>query len=170
MRNQRRQTADITNVKKPAISILGLAILILGSTLVSAIALSAPAKGSSDDLPPIAVAGLDTTAKVNQTISFDGSASNDPDGYVVSYHWNFGDGTSASGAKVSHAFSQTGTYVVNLSVTDNAGLSNSDSLYAYVCVDLQALANATATNGTLTIPACHYSQMVTLYHPITLRA
>ncbi|NNE34211.1 MAG: PKD domain-containing protein, partial [Rhodothermales bacterium] len=42
-------------------------------------------------------------------ISFDASASRDTDGSIASYRWNFGDGTTGSGQKPSHVYSQAGT-------------------------------------------------------------
>lgn len=57
-------------------------------------------------------------------IFFDGSISTD-DGQIVRYAWSFGDGESASGATVSHAYSQAGSYSVILTVTDDRGLSAS---------------------------------------------
>jgi len=54
-------------------------------------------------------------------VSFDGTSSNDPDGTIVSWAWNFGDGSTGSGATPSHAYSVSGTYVVKLNVTDNSG-------------------------------------------------
>lgn len=67
----------------------------------------------------IAASTLGGTAPV--TVSFDGSGSFDPDGSVTSYSWNFGDGTTATGATVSHTFTHGGTYPVTLTVTDNSG-------------------------------------------------
>jgi len=61
------------------------------------------------------------------TVQFDGSASFDQDGSIVSYSWNFGDGTSGSGPVVSHIY-PAGTYTAILTVTDNSGLSSSKSL------------------------------------------
>ncbi|MHB8587055.1 MAG: PKD domain-containing protein, partial [Thermoplasmatota archaeon] len=122
-------------------------------------------------LPPLAVAGLDTFASPNVTLQFNGTSSYALRTKIVNYSWNFGDGTpNATVTNPTHKYTQTGTYRVTLTVTDQNGQSATDSLNAFICPQLQALANATATNGTLTIPACHYSQMVTLYHPITLRA
>lgn len=61
-----------------------------------------------------------------QVVSFDGSASTDPDGDALHYSWNFGDrSTDAEGARVDHAFGDNGSYVATLTVTDGRGGSNS---------------------------------------------
>jgi PKD repeat protein len=54
-------------------------------------------------------------------VSFDASASTDPDGTIASYAWNFGDGTTGSGRTTSHTYSTVGTFSAQLTVTDNAG-------------------------------------------------
>ena len=56
-----------------------------------------------------------------QTVHFDASASSDADGKLSLYHWDFGDGTTLEGAAVDHAFPEPGTYLVTLTVTDDAG-------------------------------------------------
>lgn len=53
--------------------------------------------------------------------SFNADASSDPDGEIVAWTWNFGDGNSASGSQVSHTFFEDGNYTVTVSVTDNDG-------------------------------------------------
>jgi cytoskeletal protein CcmA (bactofilin family) len=55
------------------------------------------------------------------TITYDGSASRDPDGSIASYFWDFGDGTSAAGSTVTHTYLQPGQYRAVLVVTDNSG-------------------------------------------------
>lgn len=62
---------------------------------------------------------------VDLTCSFDGSGSHDSDGTVVSYHWNFGDGNTASGVTASHTYASQGNYSVTLTVMDNNGADNS---------------------------------------------
>ena len=59
------------------------------------------------------------------TIAFDGAGSIDPDGIIVSYVWNFGDGSNAVAApQVTHTFTTEETletFVVTLTVTDSGG-------------------------------------------------
>jgi PKD repeat protein len=54
-------------------------------------------------------------------VSFDGTSSYDPDGTIVGYAWDFGDGSTGSGATPTHGYSIAGTYSVKLNVTDNSG-------------------------------------------------
>jgi large repetitive protein len=53
--------------------------------------------------------------------TFDGSASSSPDGAIVSYDWDFGDGETDTGAVVSHVYEDKGVYEVTLVVTDSNG-------------------------------------------------
>jgi streptogrisin C len=52
---------------------------------------------------------------------FDASGSYDPDGSIVSYFWDFGDGTTGSGVTTSHIYPYEGSFTVTLTVTDNVG-------------------------------------------------
>jgi hypothetical protein len=56
-----------------------------------------------------------------RSCSFDGSASIDGEGPIVSYEWDFGDGDAGGGAVAAHEFAEAGTYVVTLSVVDDEG-------------------------------------------------
>jgi PKD repeat protein len=78
---------------------------------------------------PIANAGGPYSGQPGQNILFDGSASSDPNGAadIASYAWDFGDGASGSGVSPSHAYAGDATYTATLTVTDQAGLSNSAS-------------------------------------------
>jgi PKD repeat protein len=82
--------------------------------------------------PPVASAGGPYAGTVNVAISFNGAASRDPDGSVVSYLWNFGDGATASGVTSMHAYTVAGSYTVRLTVTDNDGLTDTASTTAQV--------------------------------------
>ncbi|MDQ7062964.1 MAG: PKD domain-containing protein [candidate division KSB1 bacterium] len=75
---------------------------------------------------PTADAGGDQSAAINTTLTFDGSGSSDPDGQIVQYNWDFGDGATATGQTVNHAYRAAGTYTVTLTVTDNGGLMAQD--------------------------------------------
>lgn len=63
------------------------------------------------------------TVYLGETVIFNASKSTD-DGEIVSFEWNFGDGTSENGAIVSHSYTKEGIYQVILNVTDNDGLHN----------------------------------------------
>jgi PKD repeat protein len=57
--------------------------------------------------------------------TFDGTTSSDPDGSIASYAWDFGDGSTGTGATPSHTYTAAGTYGVILQVTDDKGATAS---------------------------------------------
>ena len=59
------------------------------------------------------------------TASFDGTGSGDPDGSISSYAWDFGDGSTGTGANPTRTYAADGTYSVKLTVTDNGGATGS---------------------------------------------
>ena len=77
--------------------------------------------------PPIANAGLDRNATVGEAVSFDASASTDPDGSIVEYAWSFGDGATGSGVTAAHSYASEGTFEVTLTATDDGGASGMDT-------------------------------------------
>jgi PKD repeat protein len=67
-------------------------------------------------------------------VSLDGSGSCDCDGEIVSYQWEFGDGTTGEGVTATHTYAREGTYRVVLIVTDNKGLVS--AVYSEVAIKL----------------------------------
>jgi spore coat protein H len=61
---------------------------------------------------------------VNEAVTFDASGSIDPDGTIVSYLWDFDDGNTTTGVRVTHSFGEMDDFKVTLTVTDNNGLTD----------------------------------------------
>ncbi|MCP4411198.1 MAG: hypothetical protein GY808_01290, partial [Gammaproteobacteria bacterium] len=85
-------------------------------------------RGSSGNQAPIADAGENQNIKSESgssaSVTLDGSASFDVDGSIESYSWSKGDVEFATGVKASVTLSE-GTHIITLTVTDNAGATNS---------------------------------------------
>ena len=64
------------------------------------------------------------TVSIGEYIHFDGSESNDPDGSTLSYTWDFGDGTTATGMEVDHSYEAEGVYTVTLTIMNINNLSD----------------------------------------------
>ncbi len=78
----------------------------------------------SGSLPTASFTFSPAAPGVGETVFFNGQASTPGQGHTIaSYRWNFGDGGTAGGATVSHAFTTAGTYAVTLTVVDEAGQS-----------------------------------------------
>lgn len=90
------------------------------------------------ELPPIAAAGMDIASVPGVPIRFDGGGSTDPDGQVVWWEWNMGNGVSLQGAVVDYTYPDPGVFTVTLTVRDDDGLEGQDTLI----VDLQEANNA----------------------------
>jgi hypothetical protein len=72
--------------------------------------------------PPIADAEWSPhEGRPPRKVSFDGTASRDPDGTVTDWSWDFGDGSTGSGSRTAHTYTEPGRYFPKLTVTDNSG-------------------------------------------------
>ena len=105
--------------------------------------------------PPIAAFTHDSTGL---QVDFDASTSRDPDGTIVSFEWDFGDSLQStspsdsalvvadlsSGPTISHTYPATGTYLVTLTVTDDAGAVGATS----TSIDVRALESTTTTSSS----------------------
>ncbi|WP_147108755.1 PKD domain-containing protein [Tateyamaria sp. syn59] len=75
---------------------------------------------------PRVVIDAPETVAAGQAVVFDATASTDSDGALTGFAWDFGDGTTAMGVVAAHVFKAPGDYTVALTVTDDAGVGNSD--------------------------------------------
>jgi len=90
------------------------------------------------------------------TCDFDGSSSSATQSALVDYTWDFGDGTVESGVTIAHTYEAAGTYTVTLTVTDEAGTSDSVAIDLAVPGPVQVLTTAPPTTTppttTTTLP------------------
>lgn len=98
--------------------------------------LGTPIPQDESNHPPTAdgTAGEPYQGSAGEEIRFNGSLSYDRDGTIVSWHWSFGDGTTANGAVVTHAYTAAGSYTVALTVTDNDGATDTFTTIALIKV------------------------------------
>ena len=85
-------------------------------------------------------------------VTFDGSASADPDGDALTYAWQFGDGATATGPVAQHAYAATGSYEVALTVGDGVA-SDAAATAATVREAFPARARVSRANGTIRLGA-----------------
>jgi PKD repeat protein len=117
--------------------------------------------------PPVASF---TSSCTNLACSFNGTGSSDPDGSVVSYAWDFGDGGSSTSSTPTHTFPAGGTFAVALTVTDNQGAVNAKSVNltvsgvaaTQIAFRASAAAQANAAVQKVTVPAAVHSGDVML--------
>ncbi|MFZ4719297.1 MAG: PKD domain-containing protein [Ilumatobacteraceae bacterium] len=100
-----------------------------------------------------AAATTPTSGKAPLNVGFSSAGSNDPDGTIVSYRWDWGDGTAfGTTANPSHVFTTAGTYVVRLTVTDNRGGTGQATVTVNVTANQAPVAQATATPPVGVVP------------------
>ncbi|NQZ12736.1 MAG: PKD domain-containing protein, partial [Algicola sp.] len=90
---------------------------------------------SNSNTAPVANANGDYAAMENAAISFDSSGSDDLEGEIVSFLWDFDDGITSPIANPSHSYADAGSYVVTLTVTDIEGATHTDTADVTITVD-----------------------------------
>ena len=122
---------------------------------------------------PTCNAGSSMYGNEDQLLTFNGSATDsESDINSLTYTWSFGDGATATGRNVTHAYSQNGTYIATLTVTDIHGATASATIQvfisnlaptAYAGLDISVevgtsfTLTATATDTPSDIPTLTYS-------------
>jgi DNA/RNA endonuclease G (NUC1) len=95
-----------------------------GYDLLTLLPDAAEAAVESGTRPPLAAAtGPGAAIAEGAMATFDAAGSLDPNGTIVSYAWDFGDGATGSGVTAGHVYPQDGAYTARLTVTDNDGLT-----------------------------------------------
>ena len=70
--------------------------------------------------------------QIGDRVRFDASDSTDPEHGVLTARWDFGDGATAEGMNVSHAYARGGTFTAKLTVTDEYGASSEEEIQVTV--------------------------------------
>ena len=84
---------------------------------------------SAPNQPPVALFQANPESGVSPLqVGFDANASFDPDGSIISYDWDFGDGTNGTGVNVNHTYTTIGTYQAILTVTDDGLLTATETV------------------------------------------
>jgi PKD domain len=98
-------------------------------------------KSIPDDIKEMQLCDIDEeiqftpeTGNAPLLVRFNARRSSAPCGKIVSWEWDFGDGTSGSGARVKHEYTKPGTYIVRVNLTDNKGYFNLANLDYLVVV------------------------------------
>ena len=86
----------------------------------------------ASNLPPTANPNGPYNAVLGSSITFDSSGSTDPDGTIVSYAWDFGDGNTGTGSSPAHTYQSDGTFTVELMVTDDSDATHSATTTATI--------------------------------------
>jgi len=92
--------------------------------------------------PQVEVLVEDTEVRVGEIVVFDAGNSGDPDGEILSFEWQFGDGATGEGMVAEHAYQEEGFFAVSLTVVDDDGLSNSTTVRVRVSPREYILAQA----------------------------
>ncbi len=110
---------------------------------------------------PVAVANVSTNeGNIPLAVNFSSAGSTDPDGIVISYFWEFGDGTSSTAPNPIHTFTTADNYVVRLTVTDNHGATTTQTVLLKASLPNQipvAVARAVPQSGPAPLNAVLYA-------------
>ncbi len=151
-------TGNPLTLKSAKLVNLGLNQEVLASTTLPLSAdgaskyVAIPYSYSDGNTPPVAqISATAQSLNGGLNVTFDGSTSYDPNGSVVSYAWNFGDGSMIqTNSTLSHFYANAGSYNVQLTVTDNQGSTGTASYLVKVADIAPPTAPANLTAALVT--------------------
>ena len=101
-----------------------------------------------DTTAPSADAGDNRTVEKGRSVQFDGTDSTD-NVNITTYQWRFGDGTNTTGPTPTHTYSRPGIYTVALTVSDDGGNTDTDTVVVTVAANGSLEIDTTRTNQSL---------------------
>lgn len=99
--------------------------LALLSILIFSLALFLSGCGFFNQSPTAVIDASPVSGVPPLEVNFDASESSDPDGNILEYTWDFGDGSTGAGKTTTHTFQGEGNYTVTLTVKDDGGATDS---------------------------------------------
>ncbi len=104
--------------------------------------------------PPTAVmTAIPEAGHAPLDVIFDATSSNDSDGTISSYSWDFGDGQAGTGINATNTYAAAGSYIAELTVTDDDGDTDSATFTVIVDVpNIAPIADIVATPSSGVVP------------------
>ena len=112
----------------------------------------------STTTPPVANVNGPYSAEEGTAITFSSNGSNDPDGSIVSYRWDFSDGGSSTSINPSYTFNTAGDYSATLTVTDNDGLTGTST--TTVTITAKTVGNVLSKGVSISISGAQGSETI----------
>lgn len=110
---------------------------------------------------PVVVAGASpTVGTIPFNVNFTAAGSSDPNGTIISYLWEFGDGSTSNQANPAHTYNVAGNYVAHLTVTDNQGATSTNTVAIQASAPNQppvAVATAVPPSGVPPLDVTFYA-------------
>lgn len=112
----------------------------------------------NENVPPVVAAIADQSAAVGSQVQFDASDAYDPDGDALSLAWDFGDGSTGSGATPSHTYSAAGAYKGSLVASD--GVAGTSAAFTVTVTDQPASSGGDGSTAVTALPTVTISELL----------